>query len=65
MCGFKTHVIDGFPATVAVIFSDGTEATVVSSNLCGLTDDQLQDDRTKLLILAARIVEPSFQPDKL
>lgn len=54
-CRISTGVRDGFPAWVAVIFGDGSEATVVSSNLSGLTDVHRQDDRIKLLRLLAKI----------
>ena len=53
---FSTGVRDGFPASLAVIFGDGSEATIVSSNLAGLRDEQRQDDRIKLLAMVARVV---------
>jgi len=53
---FSTGVRDGFPAWVAVIYGDGDDATVVLSNLSGLTDEQRQDDRIKLLSMVATVV---------
>jgi hypothetical protein len=55
-CHFTPNVKDGFPATLAVIFGDGTKATVISCNLAGLDVLDRQDDRIKLLALVASVV---------
>jgi hypothetical protein len=55
----KTHVevavLDGFPATVAVVFGDGSKTTVFSTNLCSSVEKE-QDDRIKLLGLVASVI---------
>lgn len=63
---FNTMVRDGFPATAAVLFGDGSQTTIISSNLCGLTEDLRQDDRIKLLELVASLVckDRSFNAEK-
>ena len=53
---FKEVVMDGFPVTVAIIFGDGSKPTIISGNLCGLTDEQKQDDRIKLSLLLVSVI---------
>jgi hypothetical protein len=41
----ETHVFDGFPAIINVIFRDGSEMTTISGNLCTLTRKEDEFDR--------------------
>lgn len=49
-------VMDGFPINVAVVFGGGSKPTRISANLCGLSSEQEEDDRVKLLRSVASVV---------
>jgi len=57
---FEPIVRDGFPVRLAVVFGDGTKETIISANLCGLTEEQERDDRIKLAKLVASTVCDEF-----
>ena len=53
---FSNLARNGFSACTPVVFGDGSEARIVSSNLADLTDGQQQDDRIRLLMPVAKAV---------
>jgi hypothetical protein len=58
---FPEMVFDGNPASIAVIFREGSKPTIISANFCGLSEEQKNDDRIKLLTLAYSVIRNDQQ----